>query len=238
MEALQFAIAFVDGLRRQKTYGYINQDPKIKEEPVCAVSGSRQNERECWRCGAGNFTLDHIKFCKAQNAMCNYCGRKGHIERVCNQRKNDNLQKSCKFRTPGKYEQTSKRVQLVDQEEEESDDDYTVLKIEGENENTKPYFMEGFINGNRFKAMIDSGSPVTIFALEELKKIMKRDKLQVRNMIKGEKYVDFNGKQLNLLGYVFCELQVGDSYIKKARILVAKSGSKSIVGREWLSTLR
>ena len=138
--------------------------------------------------------------------MCNYCGRKGHIERVCNQRKNDNLQKSGKFRTPGKYEQTSKRVQLVDQEEEESDDDYTVLKIEGENENTKPYFMEGFINGNRFEAMVDSGSPVTIFALDELKKIMKRDKLQVRNMIKGEKYVDSNGKQLNLLGYVFCEL--------------------------------
>ena len=37
---------------------------------------------------------------------------------------------------------------------------------------------------------------------------MKRDNLKVRNMIKGEKYVDFNGKHLKLLGYVFCELQV------------------------------
>ena len=57
-------------------------------------------------------------------------------------------------------------------------------------------------------------------------------------MIKGERYVDFNGKPLNLLGYVFCELQVGDQYIKKARILVTKSGTKSIIGREWLSTLK
>ena len=71
-EALQFAIAFEDGLRRQKTYRYISQEQKIKEEPLCAVSGRKQNDQECWRCGAGNFTLNRIKFCKVQNAMCNY----------------------------------------------------------------------------------------------------------------------------------------------------------------------
>ena len=60
----------------------------------------------------------------------------------------------------------------------------------------------------------------------------------MRKMIEGKRYVDFNGKPLQLLGYVFCELQVNDSYIKKARILTARSGSKSINGREWLTTLR
>ena len=238
-EALQFAIAFEDGLRRQKTYGYIAQEYKVKEEPVCTVGGSKQNDRECWRCGAGNFTLDHIKVCKAQSVMCNYCGRKGHLERVCNQKKNDNFTKTAKMRQTGKFEQMGRRVQLVDQDDEDEDDgNYTVLNVEGEEENSKPYFMEGFINGNRFKAMIDSGSPVTIFAIDELKRIMKRETLQVRDLIKEEKYVDFNGKQLNLLGYVFCELQVGDSYIRKARVLVARKGYKSIIGREWLSTLR
>ena len=127
---------------------------------------------------------------------------------------------------------------MVDQEEEEEDDNFLVLNVDGQNENIKPYYMEGFINGNRFKTMIDSGSPVTIFALDEIKQIMQREKLQVRQMIKGERYVDFNGKSLNLLGYVFCELQVGDQYIKKARILVTKSYTKSIIGREWLSTLK
>ena len=112
-----------------------------------------------------------------------------------------------------------------------------VLNVEGD-ENTKPYYMEGFINGNRFKTMIDSGSPVTIFALDEMKQIMKRETFPVREMIEGERYVDFNGKALNLLRYVFRELQVGNQYIKKARILIAKKVTKSIIGREWLSTLR
>ena len=86
-EALQFAIAFEDGLRRQKTYGYIAQDHKIREEPICTVSESKQNDRECWRCGAGNFTMEHLKVCKTQSAMCNYCGRKGHLNLCVTRRK-------------------------------------------------------------------------------------------------------------------------------------------------------
>ena len=241
LDALQFAIAFEDGLKRQKTYGYISQEAKVKEEPVCVISGNRQNNRECWRCGAGNFTPDHVKFCKAADAKCNYCRRKGHLERVCNQKRKDNTQQMAKSWTNGVREQFNKRVQLVDQDEEEvedEDENYVVLNVEGEEENLKPYYMEGFINGNRFKTMIDSGSPVTIFALDELKSIMKRDKLQVREMINCGNYVDLNGKQLNLLGEVFCRLQVGDQFIKKARILGTSKGSRSIIGREWLSTLR
>ena len=67
---------------------------------------------------------------------------------------------------------------------------------------------------------------------------MLRKDPQVRRLIEGEKYVDCIGKPLKLLGYVFCQLQMGDNFIKKARILAAKEGVKSIVGREWLTTLK
>ena len=52
-EALQSAIAFEDGLKRQKSYGYISQEPKVKEEPICAVSKS--NKRECWKTQSDHF---------------------------------------------------------------------------------------------------------------------------------------------------------------------------------------
>ena len=120
-EALQFAIAFEDGLKRQKTYGYIGQEPKIKEESICAVSGSSFNIRECWRCGAGNFTMEHLKFCKGPNAMCIYCGRKGHLEKVCNQKQKYKFQQNGKFKANGSSEQTNRRVQLVDQDEEDDE---------------------------------------------------------------------------------------------------------------------
>ena len=217
-EALQFAIAFEDGLKRQKSCGYVSQEVKVEEEPTCAVSSS--NTRECWRYGAGNFTLEHLSKCKALNAMCNYCGRKRHLERVCSQ-KNSNL----KFDNSRGF---GKRVQRVDPEESGEDDEGEdmVLKVDSDKDNSKLYYIEGFINGNKFKAMIDTGSPVTIFELNEIKQIMKREHLPVRPMIEEERYVDFSVKSLNLLGYVFCELQVNDSYVKKARILIAKERNK------------
>ena len=54
-------------------------------------------------------------------------------------------------------------------------------------------------------------------------------------MPKDEEYVDFNKKKLNLLGYVFCQLEVGDSKLQKARILVAERGAKSLIGRDSLN---
>ena len=162
--------------------------------------------------------------------MCNYCGRKGHLERVCKQKKREANLNSGKTRTFGN------RVLLVDQDGtgEDDEDDYMVLNVDGSCDDAKPFYMEGFINGNKFKIMIDTGSP----ALNEAKRIMKRDKLQVKPMIEGSRYVEFNGKPLQLLECVFRELQVNESYIRKARILIAQNRSKSIIGREWLSTLR
>ena len=85
--------------------------------------------------------------------------------------------------------------------------------------------------------MIDSGSTVTIIGYDELQKILQYDVLVVRPLPKNEKYVDFNKRPVDLLGYIFCELQVGNKYIRKARISVSRSGAKSIIGRDWLHYL-
>ena len=83
--------------------------------------------------------------------------------------------------------------------------------------------------------MIDSGSPVTIISRDELQRILQYEVLFVRPLPKDGKYVDYNKQPVNLLGYIFCELQVGGKYIRKARILVARPGAKSIVGRDRLN---
>ena len=107
-------------------------------------------------------------------------------------------------------------------------EDKIVISTEG-GENGQ-FFMSGKINGNQFKTMADSGSPVTIFEIEEIKRIMKRKTLFIRQLPEDEEYVDFNKRKLNLLGYVFCQLEVGESKMQKARILVAERGAKSLIG--------
>ena len=85
--------------------------------------------------------------------------------------------------------------------------------------------------------MVDSGSPVTIFEIDELKKIMKRKTLFIRELPSDEEYVDFNRKKLNLLVYIFCNLEVGESKLHEARILIAQKGAKSLIGRDWLKAI-
>ena len=144
------------------------------------------------------------------------------MEVCCNQKKKDNRQRNGNgqifgnTRNFGNRSRNANRMQLIDQNEEgeELDDDMMVMKIEADNESMKPYYMEGFINDQRFETMVDSISPVTIFALDEIKQIMKKRELQVRSMIVNEKYIDFNGRPLNLLGYIFVSYNKRSFYSK------------------------
>ena len=98
--------------------------------------------------------------------------------------------------------------------------------------------MEGTMCGNYFKAIIDTGSPVSIFTKRDLQKIVGERKVVIRDMIEGERYVDYDKKPLELLGYQFVRLKIAGITVSKARVLVAPNSGKSIVGRDWLVALR
>ena len=94
-----------------------------------------------------------------------------------------------------------------------------------------PFMMRGKINNKKFEAMIDSGSPVTIFPKKELKDILQTQFLFVSKMPDTERYVDYNGQQLNLLGIFKGRVEVDNKVINNARILVSQDGTKAIIGR-------
>ena len=58
-----------------------------------------------------------------------------------------------------------------------------------------------------------------------------------RPLPKNEEYVDYNEKPLNLIGFINVDVQVGKRTIRRARIVIARDGKKSLVGRDWLTQL-
>ena len=42
-----------------------------------------KTERNCYYCGAPNWTREHSKVCKAKNSICGKCGKKGHLDSLC-----------------------------------------------------------------------------------------------------------------------------------------------------------
>ena len=133
--------------------------------------------------------------------------------------------KCCQTKGAGKFRKVAKkpqRVQRIDEWSESEnkgsivDEEKMVPTIEGDKNGH--FTMKEKINGNEFQTMVDSGSPVTVFEIDELKKIMKRKTLFIREIPSDEEYVYFNRKKLNLMGYIFCHLEVGESKLHKARI--------------------
>ena len=135
---------------------------------------------------------------------------------------------------------TSRRINLIGQAAEQSEEssnweeDNIVLTLEGNR--TPPFALKARINKQPFVTMIDSGSPITIFT-KDVRNVLKIDVTFVRPLPKNEEYVDYNGRPLNLLGYITVEVQVGKQIIKKAMMIRARDGKKSLVGRDWLAQL-
>ena len=232
-DTIQFAISYEEGALRQQSFEKMDK-PNIKPEPNeinNITSGTKRwgPTKKCFRCEAP-FSPQHLKECKAMGITCMKCGKKGHFAKCCQTRGAGNFAKSRKI-----IKAPAQSIQRIDEWEESSsgsiiEEDKIVLTIEG-GENGQ-FFMSGKINGNQFKTMVDSGSPVTIFEIEEIKRIMKRKTIFIRQLPEDEEHVDFNKRKLNLLGYLFCQLEVGESKMQKARILVAERGAKSLIGRD------
>ena len=80
---------------------YWNADQSVKSiqsaqtaVPVHRLqNGSRQSPnsnrnknktaRNCYYCGAQNWTMEHLKICKAKNHTCGRCSKRGHLESLC-----------------------------------------------------------------------------------------------------------------------------------------------------------
>ena len=107
-------------------------------------------------------------------------------------------------------------------EDSDTNSDRVVLQVDGEG--AAPFIMRGKMNKRDFSAMIDSGSPISIFTVKDLKSILGNQLLFAKPMPKSEMYVDYNKRPLDLLGYIHVHIKVGQKEIKRARVVIARTG--------------
>ena len=179
----------------------------------------------------------HLSMCKAKNERCRNCSTEGHFARMCKRPKSGNSRGRGNFTGRAGM----RRINLIrgddDQSEEStgSEEDNMVLHIGGNGQ--QPFILKGKINNQIFATMIDSGSPITIFTQDDLRKTLKVDVIFARPLPKTEQYVDYNNKPLNLLGFMTAEVKVIRKTIKNARIVITRDGKRSLIGRDWLNQL-
>ena len=109
-EALNFAVAFEEGISQQKSFG---GGSEIKKGPLYAIDN--RGKLPCTRCGL-EFSQNHLAVCKAKNEKCRNCGVIGQFMRACKRPFTVNVRGNVRSSNRG----TSRRIDLIGQAADQS----------------------------------------------------------------------------------------------------------------------
>ena len=203
------------------------------------------NNRRCYNCFAPIFTLEHIASCPAKGATCNGCRKMGHFERTCRgvrrginqwrgrgrvglvRDKNEHHQSMHSVDNASEDQVAWVNQQGCGKNESMSSgsDDYMVMSIKKKN------VMELKIPVARVQ---DSGSPVTIFSMTDLKAALGKTNLHLQPS--EEEFLDYNKNQIHILGKVAVTTAL-NGWAAPAQVSVISGKHQSILGRGLMGTL-
>ena len=182
-------------------------------------SGGSGNNRRCYNCDAPNFILDHIASCPAKGATCNSCQKLGNFERTCRGIRRGTNQWRGRgrvgiVRDETEHHQSTQNVNDLNEdpvswvnqqgsEENESMtsglDDYMVMSIKRKKNETELKIpgarVQVEVSGKKMWLWIDSGSPVTIFSITDLKTALGKANIQLQPS--KDEFLDYNNNRIN-----------------------------------------
>ena len=221
-------------------------------------SGGSGNNRRCYNCDAPNFTLDHIASCPAKEATCNSCRKMGHFERTCRGIRRGTNQLNGRgrvglVREENEHHQSTQNVNEFNEDpvswvnqqgcgENESmtsgSDDYMVMSIKRKKNQTELKIhgarVQVEVSGKKMWLWIDSGSPVTIFSINDLKTTLGKANIQLQPS--KEEFLDYNNNRINILGKVAVMMSL-NGWAAPAQVSLISGNHQSILGRDLMGTL-
>ena len=121
--------------------------------------------------------------------------------------------------------------------ENDSGEEVEILHIDEEKRSTnKPLVLKGRFNRKPFHALIDTGSPITIFTKAHVEKMFGK-KYKLQPLAESEKYIDYSSIKIEFLGAIIGQVEAGWKKLDKVRALVAENGARTVIGRDWLKGL-
>ena len=213
---------------------------------------STKDQSKCYRCG-GNHSP---KSCRFKDFVCNFCSKRGHIQRACQSRlrelkarspatktsKNWQPRNTHKLDDNGTKPSTSGAVAADPPPTPQPDlpepipVDYNVFAV-GTDKKVAPYLTTVAVNNAKLQMEIDTGSALTLISQatysslwpEGLSPPLQSTTVRLRT---------YSGEELEVLGRAEVEVRYGGQVLEGLGLVVVGGGGPSLLGRDWLGRLR
>ena len=216
-------------------------------------------DRKCYNCDQSSFTPDHIPKCPARNVTCNFCKKMGHYERTCRGRRSANRgrvgminEDDTNGGTTQDYPEESASNYgssvgwVTDSKtpahgwDSDSSTEYVVMSIRRKEETELKVAGAKLalrINGKATQAWIDSGSPISIFTIGELKRTLGTVNVQLKPLNpQDDQFRDYGNNPLKFLGKMQVTLH-SNGWTCSSDINVIGGCRPSIIGRDLMPSL-
>ena len=208
--------------------------------------------KSCYRCGGSHYAKD----CRFKDTVCNYCHKKGHIQRVCRSRLGQKQLRSpqppsVKPKQNSKGQQTHKMEGEVEPSLDSSTNtcpatpqvppaephpvNYDIFAV-GPDKKVDPYLVSVDIDGATLQMEIDTGSALTLISQATFSQLWPQGKspsLQSTPI----RLRTYSGEELKVVGRAVVRVQYGGKEERELGLVVVSGTGPSLLGRDWLHRL-
>uniref|UniRef100_A0A2H1V9U2 SFRICE_009183 n=1 Tax=Spodoptera frugiperda TaxID=7108 RepID=A0A2H1V9U2_SPOFR len=183
--------------------------PSTEEPMDVNAMKIRANVRLCYRCGDR-----HGGECRFVNAVCRYCKKKGHIEKIGSAKKKNNLSK-------------------VNYASDESDAQLNgIYKVTGTQSHVPAYKLRVLLDGVPAEMEVDSGAAFSIINERTWDRLPPRAAPRPLHT----RLRTWNDSRVLVIGQATVTVQYKD--IKRdLTVVVAKGSGPNLIGRDWFEAL-
>lgn len=174
---------------------------------------TKPNVRLCYRCGDR-----HGGECRFINAICHYCKKKGHIEKICTAKKKSN---------PGK-------VNYAADDDDESDSQLNgIYKVEGTRTRVPALELRVALDGVEVVMEVDSGAAFSLVNERTWARLEPRAAPRpLRTRLRT-----WNDSTVSVIGQATVLVQYKDIK-RQLNVVVARGSGPNLIGRDWFEALQ
>lgn len=192
-----------------------------------------QEQQPCWRCNG----LHSPENCKHRSTRCNFCSKRGHLERACISKRKCGTQDQEAGRGPKRNTSRPSGTFHVTDRSDSAEEDTTLYSLYQLQSCTPkshpPIKITVHLDGRALEMEVDTGAGFTVISSDTFQRLWPdRPKLQAANLLLHT----WSQEKLRVLGSLEVLVQTDMAEVRLP-LLVAEGCGPSLLGRSWLDPL-